>query len=207
MDKAHIIMGFHWVTYCLVHSFLANNYIKQLFSNYLKMGRNFYRFLYNVIAAVYLVCLVLFQIRLQSPAIFPSTVFSDSVAVILVLTGLCIMALCIRKYFNQLSGISANIQEPELYTGGLHQFVRHPLYLGTFIFLIGLSIFWPLLKNFVASFILILYTLIGTLWEEKKLLSEFGASYKAYQEKVPMIIPRFRLPGKKTNSGTGTLIN
>jgi protein-S-isoprenylcysteine O-methyltransferase Ste14 len=207
MDKAHIIMGFHWVTYCLVHSFLANNYIKQLFTNYLKVGRNFYRFLYNVVAVVYLGWLVLLHFRLQSPAIFPSTVFSESLAGILVLTGIGIMLLCIRKYFNQLSGISAKIQEPELYTGGLHRFVRHPLYLGTFIFLTGVSIFWPLLKNFVASFILIGYTLVGTLWEEKKLLHQFGASYKAYQDKVPMIIPRFRLHRKKTNSGTGTLIN
>jgi protein-S-isoprenylcysteine O-methyltransferase Ste14 len=200
-------MGFHWITYCLVHSFLANNYIKQLFTLYLKMGRNLYRIFYNVIAVIYLGWLVLLHFRLQSPAIFHSNVFSDTIAGMLVLTGICIMLLCIRKYFKQLSGISAKTQEPELYTGGLHQFVRHPLYLGTFIFLTGLTIFWPLLKNFVASFIIIGYTLVGTLWEEKKLLLQYGASYKAYQDKVPMIIPKFWLHRKKTNSGSGTLIN
>jgi protein-S-isoprenylcysteine O-methyltransferase Ste14 len=41
-----------------------------------------------------------------------------------------------------------------------------------------------------------LYILIGARLEERKLLSQFGEDYRAYQQKVPMFIP-----GLKFNRG------
>lgn len=207
MDKAHVIMGFHWVLYCVIHSVLANNYVKKQSQHYLKMGSNAYRVFYNVFAFVYLLLLAWLHLRLNSHPIFYSTVISDGIAILLVLAGLGIMFHCVAKYFRQLSGLSTLPAKAELYTGGLHRYVRHPLYLGTFIFLAGMCLYWPFLKNLLATIVIIIYTLAGILLEEKKLIRLFGSAYLDYQNKVPMIIPWFRTRGRKTNSGTRSLIN
>ena len=97
-----------------------------------------------------------------------------------------------------LSGFKTLIQNDdeqganELYIAGLHRYVRHPLYLGTFIFIWGLWIVVPTLSLLIANAIITIYTLIAIPLEEKKLIKEFGDAYKRYTETVPRIIPRFR---------------
>jgi protein-S-isoprenylcysteine O-methyltransferase Ste14 len=104
------------------------------------------------------------------------------------------MSICVGKYFMQLSGLKGLIHNKtnnELMITGVHKVVRHPLYSGTFIFIWGLLILFPSLSLFISDAIITLYTLIGLRFEEKKLEREFGEAYRAYKEKVPMIIPRF----------------
>ena len=43
--------------------------------------------------------------------------------------------------------------------------------------------------DIIVNTILTIYVVIGTLLEEKKLINEFGESYKQYQKRVPMLIP------------------
>ena len=73
---------------------------------------------------------------------------------------------------------------------GIHKIVRHPLYAGTFMFIWGLLIALPYLSLLIADVIITVYTLIGLKLEEKKLEKEYGAAYKLYKQKVPMLIPR-----------------
>lgn len=73
---------------------------------------------------------------------------------------------------------------------GLHKIVRHPLYLGTFIFIWGIFIAFPYLSWLISSLIITVYTLIGIRFEEAKLRKEFGAQYDEYCKRVPMILPR-----------------
>lgn len=199
MDKLHVIWGFQWILYCFIHSFLANNYIKEWFARSVGLGSTPYRIIYNIIAVVYLAVLLWGHFSLESKALFQPTDISRVVAVLFVLPGAAIMLLCIAKYFKLLSGAFGVETTAHLYTGGLHRFVRHPLYLGTFIFLVGLCLYWPLMKNFLVTGIVIIYTLAGTLLEEKKLLKEFGQAYKDYQLRVPMIFPRLVFRSAKTN--------
>lgn len=105
------------------------------------------------------------------------------------------MAVCIKTYFYELSGIQVldqKEQEVTLRTDGLHRFVRHPLYLGTLLFIGGIFLFVPLLSNLIAGLIILIYTLIGIKLEEKQLLLEFGDDYRKYSEKVPGLLPRLK---------------
>ena len=81
----------------------------------------------------------------------------------------------------------------ELQITGIHKYVRHPLYLGTFMFIWGLFLVIPLLSLLIANVIITVYTLIGIELEEKKLLSEFGENYRLYRQTVPKLIPTFKL--------------
>ena len=86
-------------------------------------------------------------------------------------------------------------EKSDLVTSGLYRFVRHPLY--TF----SLLILWLSPSMTVNSFIvyaaLTIYILIGTVFEERKLLREFGEEYANYKSITPMLIPGLRCGGNK----------
>ena len=111
------------------------------------------------------------------------------------ISGLSVMIICIKKYFYEMSGLQA-IQDSgaknTLQQSGLHKYVRHPLYLGTLLFIWGLFFIFPWLNNLIAAVIISVYILIGIRLEEKKLLEEFGHVYANYISQVPMLIPRAR---------------
>jgi protein-S-isoprenylcysteine O-methyltransferase Ste14 len=78
-------------------------------------------------------------------------------------------------------------EKSELVTSGLYSFVRHPLY--TF----SLLILWlspsMSLNTCIVYMALTVYILIGVLFEERKLLREFGEKYANYKSMTPMLIP------------------
>ena len=80
-------------------------------------------------------------------------------------------------------------------TGGLYRSVRHPLY--TF----SLLILWlspsVSINSFVVYASLTVYVLIGIIFEERKLLREFGQAYADYRVSTPMLIPGLRIRGNK----------
>jgi protein-S-isoprenylcysteine O-methyltransferase Ste14 len=111
-----------------------------------------------------------------------------------VLAGVVIMLVVIRKYFFALSGISVfyKRQPPvALELGGLHRYVRHPLYFGTLLFIWSLFFVFPYLSNGLAGLVITGYTVLGAKLEEKKLALQFGEKYGMYKQKVPMLIPNF----------------
>ncbi len=82
-----------------------------------------------------------------------------------------------------------------LITHGLYGVVRHPLYLFS-ILLIWLS---PVMSaNLLSLYILLTaYMYIGSYHEEHRLIRIFGDEYRAYQQRVPRILPRLSLPRKQ----------
>ncbi len=103
------------------------------------------------------------------------------------------MMVAIYKYFNLLSGVRSLYQEKqvaELKVDGVHKYMRHPLYTGTLLFLWGVFFIFPYVNNLIAVLLITLYVLIGIKYEERKLVVEFGDSYRNYQLTVPKLIPR-----------------
>jgi protein-S-isoprenylcysteine O-methyltransferase Ste14 len=74
-----------------------------------------------------------------------------------------------------------------LVTSGLYRSVRHPLY--TF----SLLILWlspsMSINSFIVYLSLTIYILIGIIFEERKLLREFGKAYEEYKSNTPMLFP------------------
>jgi protein-S-isoprenylcysteine O-methyltransferase Ste14 len=86
-------------------------------------------------------------------------------------------------------------KQSDLVISGLYRFVRHPLY--TF----SLGILWLSPSMTVNSLIvyvaLTIYILIGIVFEERKLLREFGQAYAAYSSITPMLLPGVKFGGNK----------
>jgi len=81
-------------------------------------------------------------------------------------------------------------KEKRLATDGLYGLVRHPQYAGLFIGLFGEGVVhWPTIFSVVLfPIIVITYTLLAYR-EERRVLKEFGAEYRAYKERTPMFFP------------------
>jgi protein-S-isoprenylcysteine O-methyltransferase Ste14 len=50
--------------------------------------------------------------------------------------------------------------------------------------------------DIVVNTVLTIYVIIGALFEEKKLVLEFGDIYIKYQQEVPMLIPLVKIMNK-----------
>ncbi|HET7011195.1 MAG TPA: isoprenylcysteine carboxylmethyltransferase family protein [Anaerolineales bacterium] len=75
---------------------------------------------------------------------------------------------------------------------GLYSYVRHPLYTAGLVFLWLTPVLTTTLMALFAGLSLYLY--VGSVFEERRLLAEFGQPYAEYQRLVPRLIPRLRRP-------------
>ena len=190
MDFNIVILFIGWCIYGLVHSVLATTAVKQFANNVgIKLGA--YKVMYNVIAVVGLYALIKFQTTITSVKLFSTTMLVTVIGMLLTVAGFAVMLICIFKYFKQMNGFSQEDNQPTLIISGLHRFVRHPLYTGTFIFIAGLFFLFPFMANLVSISVIIAYTLIAIRFEERKLILTFGEDYISYQKRVPKILPDF----------------
>ena len=70
---------------------------------------------------------------------------------------------------------------------GWYSIVRHPLYFFSILFMVlnpVMTYQWLML-----TIMSIVYFIIGSLIEERRLAEEFGEAYLQYQRRVPFIIP------------------
>jgi protein-S-isoprenylcysteine O-methyltransferase Ste14 len=80
-----------------------------------------------------------------------------------------------------------DVSAPEFQVTGLYRYVRHPLNLG---FLIA---FWATPEMTLGHLVFALattgYIFVAMVLEERDLVARFGARYRRYRERVPMVVP------------------
>jgi methanethiol S-methyltransferase len=190
----HIILATLWIVYVVLHSVLASLGLKSRMQKKLGGKYKHYRLGYTVFAFVFLAVIVWYQLSIATIRFYKPGFLVVIAGYLVAITGFGIMLTCIKKYFMSLSGLRSLFQEtvyPELIISGIHRHVRHPLYLGTFIFIWGLAVLFPYLSLIITNAIITIYTLIAIKFEEDKLVKEFGEQYTIYQKTVPKIIPKW----------------
>jgi len=195
LNSNHWILIGLWIVYYALHSILAATTVKEYFKKKLGNYFRYYRLGYSTFALLALIALLVYQYSFPSLLLINSVAVKYISAIILVLPGLIMMLISIKKYFMLLSGVRSiftPVATPELKVNGIHKYMRHPLYSGTILFVCGLFFIFPTLSNLIAASLLIFYTLTGISFEEKKLKREFGKAYVEYMSKVPKLIPTFK---------------
>jgi methanethiol S-methyltransferase len=188
----HFFIFLSWSLYCFLHSWLAATGTKIKMQQVLKNNFRFYRLGYTLFAFLSLAAILYFIYSVESVLLFPMGGIIMYLGIVISVAGIVLMAFCIKKYFLSLSGLLSLFKEesePRLMVDGLHQYMRHPLYMGTFMFIWGLFLVIPYLSFLVTNVVITVYTLIGIVLEEEKLVAQFGNEYRAYQKKVPKLIP------------------
>lgn len=80
----------------------------------------------------------------------------------------------------------------QLITEGIYGRVRHPRYVAVWLGTMALALFSNYLAVYVIAVTMIPALYLVVIFEERELLSRFGAEYGLYTEKVPRFIPRAR---------------
>ena len=77
-------------------------------------------------------------------------------------------------------------EDETLRIDGLHRYVRHPLYSGLFLILWGhAQTEFALATAIWAS----IYLVIGTVFEERRLIERYGEAYRDYRARTPAYVP------------------
>jgi len=99
------------------------------------------------------------------------------------------LAITARVYLGRNWGMPMSQKEnPELVTTGPYAFIRHPIYTGIFLAMlgstIGLSLIWLLPLILVGA-----YFVFSAQREEKLMLEQFPQRYPAYMKRTKMLLP------------------
>jgi protein-S-isoprenylcysteine O-methyltransferase Ste14 len=181
--------------YGALHSLLATVWVKRRAATALgSSGRRLYRVSYNLVALLTL--LPVLAVPALQPGLIVYRLSWPWAALALVGQGLALFFLVLGLLqtdpwhflgIRQLL-LEADRETPRLVVTGLYRWVRHPLYVA------GLAFVWltPILtvNLLLLNLGLTLYVLIGSRFEEQRLLAEFGPAYASYQVRVPRLIPR-----------------
>lgn len=180
--------------YGFVHSLLASLGVKARLKQVFGQGTDrWYRLAYNAFAVITLLPILALPLLLNDMVLYrippPWLYFTTAFQVLaLIALGIGLLQTGIWSFlgFQQFLNIDQD-QPPKMLTGGLYNWVRHPLYTA------GLILIWliPVMTyNLLALNLgLTIYLILGAIYEERKLVREFGDEYISYQARVPMLIP------------------
>jgi len=182
-----------WISFGFVHSLLARASIKRLLQPL--FGRA-YRISYNLFSALYIGLVIIGgQVVVGGNSVkFEIGNELAFLAIAIQLSGVAIIMFGLTQYdLGRFSGLTQlqhgdNLpaDEEPLHISGMHRYVRHPLYLGAYLYLLGgagsefgmQTALWGCL-----------YLRVGTWFEERSLVKQYGRAYVEYKEKVPAIFP------------------
>ncbi len=190
------------VLWGLFHSLLASTGIKDLFRRVFGSGfMKSYRLFYNIFAVISIVPILYLMVTLPDGNLYQASFPYDYL--MRIGQGVSVLLLLVAVFQTDLlsfAGLRQLFKEEKkgpLITGGLYHFVRHPLY--TF----SLLILWlsptMSLNSFIVYTALTIYVLVGIVFEERKLVREFGQEYAQYRSTTPMLIPGLRTRWNKSS--------
>jgi protein-S-isoprenylcysteine O-methyltransferase Ste14 len=192
-----VILGYT-ALYAVLHSWLASQRMKDWTRRTLgPTTERWYRLVYNLVGALALLPLLPMLVWLPDRTLYTLpppwlwlALLGQLLAALGILYGLWqtniwhFLGLC------QLLGLPDDGRincKPPLVISGLYRWVRNPLYFW------GLVFIWltpQMTLNRLALFAaLSVYLYVGTFFEERRLVAEFGDAYRAYQRRVPRLIP------------------
>jgi protein-S-isoprenylcysteine O-methyltransferase Ste14 len=181
------------------HSLLASEKIKIWFKKIFGDLIAFYRLLYNLFGlfSLYLIYefspkphIIIYDLPNPYDLIILIPQFLSLVSIIWVFKYICFkefLGLDQIKRFIEKRYTTELDEEFTLRIEGPYKYSRHPIYFYSITFLL----FRPTMDLFYLTFFIcmVAYFYIGSYYEEKKLVRQFGDVYKNYTKEVPRIIP------------------
>lgn len=206
LDVSIIVLLFAVFGY--THSLLASEKVKIQFKKIFGELIAFYRLLYNLVGFVSLYLIYEFSPKphiiiydLQNPfdliILIPQLL--SLVGVFWVFRYICLKEFLgldqIKRFIEKRYNTELD-EEFTLRIEGPYRYSRHPIYFFSITFLL----FRPVMDLFYLTFFLciVAYFYIGSYYEERKLVRQFGEIYENYKKEVPRIFPiKFLKPYNK----------
>jgi protein-S-isoprenylcysteine O-methyltransferase Ste14 len=193
----YLLLLILWVLYFGLHSLFARPWMKDWFARHLPWLMPHYRLLYSLGAAMGLVGIMLYNAIISYQRLLPPNEGIRYLGLMLSTAGVIVVRQAFRVYsFQEFVGLKPVEQHTAdrsgLRTDGILARVRHPLYLGTLLLVLGFWFYIPTRANLITSVVIIVYLFIGIYLEERDLERQFGEEYREYKSKVPMLIPSLK---------------
>jgi len=190
-----------WIAYFVIHSVFASDLVKAFFSRNLPYLHNYYRMIYVFFATIGLLIIFIYQSSLPQIYFYNANTAITFLGLSIAAIGLIIVMESFTHYdtkeFLGIKQMKGNPEEQGFLRQGILVYIRHPLYSGSILLLIGYLIFAPSIINLITAVCMILYFIIGSYFEERKLIKTFGEDYLKYKDEVPPFIPHITFPGKR----------
>ena len=194
-----LILTIYFVIYGVVHSWLAGtstkNWIRKTFG---PSSDHWYRLAYNIFAGITLLPMLVLMAVLPGKLLYVvPTPWAWLMVAGQMLALLAAAITVIQTGAFHFLGLSQLVdpqpaQTTELNLRGFYTRVRHPLYTFSLLFL------WltpAMTTNSLIAYILFtLYFYFGSIYEERRMVAEYGQVYADYCKTVPRIIP---IPGRR----------
>ncbi|MFP4439511.1 MAG: methyltransferase family protein [Chloroflexaceae bacterium] len=199
-----LLIGGYALVYALIHSWTAS----QSFKNWVRRragpaGDRWYRLAYNLVSGILLLPFLPLLLWLPDQVLYTVgppwrrlLLLGQAAALAGIAYGIWLTDPWHFLGLRQLNPADSSndpvraTEQPHLVVAGPYRWVRHPLYF------FGLPAIWLIpqmtVNRLVLALVFSLYLYVGTFFEERRLLREFGAEYRAYQRRVPRLLPRVR---------------
>jgi protein-S-isoprenylcysteine O-methyltransferase Ste14 len=187
--------------FAILHSLFASLAAKALARRWLgvRLADGMYRFFYNIAATLTVIPPLALAVALpDGPPLWRIPVPLLLLTIPCQLAALAAMTVSLwrvdlarfiglRQLLRFFAGEAEPRDPPVLRTDGMHGWVRHPLY---FFSLVMTWLLPTMTPNLLALNIgITVYFWIGAIFEERKLVREFGEAYRAHQRRVPRLFP------------------
>ncbi len=192
-DQA-LVLSVIWLIYFLIHSLTASLVAKEWVAKRTPYLIPAYRLLFNLAALLLLLPPLALIYLWQGPWLWQWSGLLAWLA-----NGLALLAIggffWSLKYYDGAEFLGLRqwrerenrLEDQErLHISPLHRYVRHPWYA------LGLVIIWSRDMDgafLVSAIMMTLYFIIGSRWEERKLIIYHGDRYRTYRQRVPGLIP------------------
>lgn len=192
-----------FVVFAVVHSLLAATPVRAQIQNRLRLRSPCYRLLYTVISIIGLAVLLIWLPPTGETLYRVARPWSLALYAIQALAAGAFL-LAVRDFngaaFLGLDCFRKAPQIPEtLNVSGLFRYCRHPMYSAAMLFMLcnpHMTVGWLAYTVNIS-----LYFVIGSLFEERRLLQQFGDAYRRYRDTTPRFVPRlWRIAGSRPHT-------
>lgn len=119
---------------------------------------------------------------------WPTPAWLLAVASITFFAGLGLIAVAALGLGTSLTPTPVPTSRGSLKTGGLYQFVRHPIYTGVLMVVVAMTLRSASWIHLAIAIFTVLFFDRKAAWEEQQLVDRF-ADYPAYADRTPKFVP------------------
>lgn len=187
-----------WIMWCTIHSLLITPSVLNFIKKHATGLTRFYRLFYNAFSLITLIPLVVATRFAEGQMIINWEGYLVPVRILFLAAAVTLFIGGAKKYdlsyFLGIKQLKTGEQHllltdtEEFSETGVLGITRHPWYFGSLLFLWSILPYY-ILPAFLAVCILSTYLVVGALLEERKIISQYGESYRRYQRRVSMLFP------------------
>jgi methanethiol S-methyltransferase len=193
-----VLLCFFWISWCVIHSILIDVSVVGFIKKHAIGLTRYYRLLYNAFSLATFIPLIIFTKMAEGQVVVSWEGYAIPIRALLLVVSFLLFKGGAQQYdlksFLGLKQLQTGkgqllMSETESFTeNGIFAITRHPWYLGSLLFI------WTMLPNyplpvFLAVCIMSIYLVVGTMLEERKIVAQYGDSYRRYQQRVSMFFP------------------